>query len=208
MDRTRAAQFGLTQLDVANSLLRLAVLERPGAAELLARSAKSASLTRSPSRRRSIGWIRSADDGEHAHRGADRRAAAAVEQPGLGRAQAITPVVANHRNVQPVFDVYANVQNSDLGSVAARDRKHGRGVPQDGSPGSEIVVRGQVESMQEAFTRLGIGLAFAAMLVYLLMVVNFQSWTDPFIIITALPGRFAGIVWMLFVTQTTFSVPS
>src|SRR6202171_5301281 len=76
------------------------------------------------------------------------------------------------------------------------------------SPGSEIVVRGQVDSMRQAFSRLGLGLVFAAMLVYLLMVVNFQSWTDPFIIITALPGAFAGVVWALFLTQSTFSVPS
>jgi len=69
-------------------------------------------------------------------------------------------------------------------------------------------MRGQVESMQEAFNRLGVGLAFAAILVYLLMVVNFQSWLDPFIILTALPGAMAGIVWMLFVTGTTLSVPS
>src|SRR6201999_3551072 len=75
-------------------------------------------------------------------------------------------------------------------------------------PGSKIVVRGQVESMNEAFTHLGVGLAFAALLVYLLMVVNYQSWRDPFIIICALPGAFCGIVWALFLTQTTFNVPS
>jgi multidrug efflux pump subunit AcrB len=120
----------------------------------------------------------------------------------------VQPVVANHRNVQPVFDVYANVQNSDLGSVAGRIENVVKGFRKQLAPGSEIVVRGQVESMQEAFTRLGIGLAFAAILVYLLMVVNFQSWKDPFIIITALPGAFTGIVWILFLTRTTFSVPS
>jgi multidrug efflux pump subunit AcrB len=76
------------------------------------------------------------------------------------------------------------------------------------TPGSTITLRGQVESMNSAFLRLGLGVLFAAVLVYLLMVVNFQSWLDPFIIITALPGAFAGIIWMLFVTQTTFSVPA
>src|SRR5260370_41986405 len=120
----------------------------------------------------------------------------------------VQPVVANHCNVQPVFDVYANVQNSDLGSVAGKIEGIAGEFRKQLAPGSEIVLRGQVESMQEAFTRLGIGLAFAAVLVYLLMVVNFQSWTDPFIIITALPGAFTGIVWIFFVTQTTFSVPS
>ncbi|HEX6546111.1 MAG TPA: efflux RND transporter permease subunit, partial [Bryobacteraceae bacterium] len=74
--------------------------------------------------------------------------------------------------------------------------------------GTKIVVRWQVESMNEAFSRLGLGLAFAALLVYLLMVVNYQSWVDPFIIICALPGAFCGIVWALFLTQTTFNVPS
>jgi multidrug efflux pump subunit AcrB len=120
----------------------------------------------------------------------------------------VQPVVANHRNVQPVFDVYANVQNSDLGSVAGKIEGIAQEFRKQLAPGSEIVLRGQVESMQEAFSRLGVGLAFAAVLVYLLMVVNFQSWTDPFIIITALPGAFTGIVWALFLTQTTFSVPS
>ncbi len=75
-------------------------------------------------------------------------------------------------------------------------------------PGSTISVRGQVESMNTAFSKLGLGLIFAAALIYFLMVVNFQSWTDPFIIITALPGAFAGIVWMLFLTHTTFNVES
>jgi multidrug efflux pump subunit AcrB len=118
------------------------------------------------------------------------------------------PVVANHRDVQPVFDVYANVQDSDLGSVESKINNVVKEFKPRLSPGSEIVMRGQVESMREAFSRLGLGLVFAAMLVYLLMVVNFQSWKDPFIIITALPGAFTGVVWALFLTQSTFSVPS
>jgi multidrug efflux pump subunit AcrB len=121
---------------------------------------------------------------------------------------ATLPVVANHRDVQPVFDVYANVQDSDLGSVANKIDGVIKDFKPKLSPGSEIVVRGQVESMREAFSRLGLGLVFASLLVYLLMVVNFQSWTDPFIIITALPGAFTGVVWALFLTQSTFSVPS
>ena len=76
------------------------------------------------------------------------------------------------------------------------------------APGNTIVMRGQVESMESAFLRLGLGLVFAAVLVYLLMVVNFQSWLDPFIIITALPGAFVDIVWSLWLWQTTFSVPA
>jgi multidrug efflux pump subunit AcrB len=118
------------------------------------------------------------------------------------------PVVVNHRNVQPVFDVCANVQDTDLGSVASKIDGVLEEFKPKLSPGSEIVVRGQVDSMRQAFSLLGLGLVFAAMLVYLLMVVEFQSWTDPFIIITALPGAFAGVVWALFLTQSTFSVPS
>jgi multidrug efflux pump subunit AcrB len=121
---------------------------------------------------------------------------------------AVLPVVVNHHNGAPVFDIYANTQDSDLGSVAAKIHRIVREESRNLPPGTKIVVRGQVESMNEAFDRLGLGLAFAALLVYLLMVVNYQSWRDPFIIICALPGAFTGIVWALFLTQTTFNVPS
>jgi multidrug efflux pump subunit AcrB len=118
------------------------------------------------------------------------------------------PLVANHSNVQPTFNVRADVQDSDLGSVSRQvDRIVGE-LRSTLPPGLSITVRGQVDSMNSAFTRLGLGLVAAALLVYFLMVVNFQSWTDPFIIITALPGALVGIVWTLFVTQTTFNVPS
>jgi multidrug efflux pump subunit AcrB len=119
-----------------------------------------------------------------------------------------TPLVANHSNVQPTFNVRADVQDTDLGSVSKEvDRILGE-VRAKLPPGVGITVRGQVDSMNTAFSRLGLGLIAAALLVYFLMVVNFQSWIDPFIIITALPGALVGIVWMLFVTQTTFNVPS
>ena len=118
------------------------------------------------------------------------------------------PAVISHSNVQPVFDVYADVQGRDLGSVAAEVQTIVAEYRGKLPPGHRIAVRGQVESMNSAFFRLGLGLIFAVLLVYLLMVVNFQSWLDPFIIITALPAGFAGIVWMLFVTHTTFSVPA
>jgi multidrug efflux pump subunit AcrB len=121
---------------------------------------------------------------------------------------AILPVVINHHNGAPVYDVDANVQAADLGSVAAKINRIVKEESANLPPGTKIVVRGQVESMNEAFNRLGLGLAFAALLVYLLMVVNYQSWLDPFIIICALPGAFTGIVWALFLTQTTFNVPS
>jgi CzcA family heavy metal efflux pump len=120
----------------------------------------------------------------------------------------VSPEVVNHMNIQPVFDVYANVQGRDLGSVARDIERVLAEFRAELPPGNTITVRGQVESMRSAFVRLGFGLVFAAVLVYLLMVVNFQSWLDPFIIMTALPGALVGIVWMLFAWQTTFSVPS
>jgi len=122
--------------------------------------------------------------------------------------RSVTPEVANHTNVQPTFDVYANVQGRDLGSIAGEINKLLAEYRAKLTPGNTITMRGQVESMESAFLRLGLGLIFAAVLVYLLMVVNFQSWLAPFIIITALPGAFVGIVWSLFLWQTTFSVPA
>jgi multidrug efflux pump subunit AcrB len=119
-----------------------------------------------------------------------------------------SPAITNHYNVQPVFDVFAGAHGRDLGGVARDiDRiiaKYQKQVP----PGTQITMRGQVKSMRESFTGLGLGMIFAVLLVYLLMVVNFQSWLDPFIILTALPGAACGILWMLFLSGTTFSVPS
>src|SRR5207244_11150460 len=114
----------------------------------------------------------------------------------------------NQTNIQPTFDVYANVQGRDLGSVAHEINHLLTEYRSKLAPGDTLTMRGQVESMESAFLRLGLGLIFAAVLVYLLMVVNFQSWLDPFIIITALPRAFVGIVWSLFLCHTTFSVPA
>jgi multidrug efflux pump subunit AcrB len=120
----------------------------------------------------------------------------------------ILPANVNHYDVQPVYDVYANVQGRDLAAVAADVQKVVDAVRSDLPRGSSIVMRGQVQTMNSSFTGLATGLVFAVLLVYLLMVVNFQSWLDPFIILTALPGALAGIVWMLYMTQTTVSVPA
>jgi multidrug efflux pump subunit AcrB len=116
--------------------------------------------------------------------------------------------VVDHYNIQRVYDVYAGAEGRDLGGVARDVDRIVDQVQQKMPLGTTIVMRGQVESMRAAFTGLGFGLAFAILLVYFLMVVNFQSWLDPFIIIMALPAALVGIVWMLFVTHTTFSVPS
>jgi len=118
------------------------------------------------------------------------------------------PANINHYNVQPVYNVFANVQGRDLAAVAADVRRSIDAVRPDLPPGSTIAMRGQVETMDSSFTGLAAGLGFAVLLVYFLMVVNFQSWLDPFIILTALPGALAGIAWMLYVTQTTVTVPA
>ena len=116
--------------------------------------------------------------------------------------------IVNHYNVQPVFDIYANVDRQDLGSVGRAVEKIVKEAEPKLPRGTSLVVRGQIQTMETSFYRLGLGVIFSIVLVYFLMAVNFQSWLDPFIILMALPGALAGIVWMLFVTQTTFSVPS
>ena len=116
--------------------------------------------------------------------------------------------MVNHYNVQPVIDVYASTQGRDLGGVASDIMKALKPFQDHLPRGTQIVVRGQIETMQSSFFGLGVGLLGAIVLVYLLIVVNFQSWLDPFIIITALPGALAGICWFLLITRTTLSVPS
>jgi CzcA family heavy metal efflux pump len=116
--------------------------------------------------------------------------------------------VVSHYNIQPTIDLYATTQGRDLGSVAADVQKvidaNKKFLPR----GATVTLRGQVQTMNTAFTGLTYGLLAAVVLIYLLIVVNFQSWTDPFVIITALPAALAGIVWMLFTTGTTLSVPA
>jgi multidrug efflux pump subunit AcrB len=207
IDRVRAAQFGLTQQDVANSLyisLSSSAAVQPnfwldpkmGITYTVAAQTPQYKID-------SINALQNTPIpiNTTANR-TELLGNMAILRP------AIMPVVINHHNGAPVYDIYANTQNSDLGSIAAKVNRIVKEESKNLPPGTKIVVRGQVESMNEAFTRLGLGLTFAALLVYLLMVVNYQSWLDPFIIICALPGAFCGIVWALFLTQTTFNVPS
>jgi CzcA family heavy metal efflux pump len=120
----------------------------------------------------------------------------------------VSPAVVSHYDATPVIDIYGAVEGIDLGYIAAQI-KHIVGATQHSLPrGSHVTVRGQVKTMTDSFTGLLIGLAGAVVLVYLLIVVNFQTWRDPFIIITALPAALAGIVWMLFLTHTPVSVPA
>ncbi|HTB17926.1 MAG TPA: efflux RND transporter permease subunit, partial [Bryobacteraceae bacterium] len=119
-----------------------------------------------------------------------------------------SPTIESHYDVQPVIDLYASPDRRDLGSFATDVTKILDRARATLPRGSTIELRGQVDTMKTSFTRLGLGMVFAVLLVYLLMAVNFQSWLDPFIILTALPGAMAGMLWMLYVTRTTLSVPS
>jgi multidrug efflux pump subunit AcrB len=118
------------------------------------------------------------------------------------------PTNANETNIQPVYEVYAGVQDRDLGSVSGEISKVVADLQKQLKPGNSIQVVGQIQSMNNAFNNLGIGLLFAAVLVYLLMVINYQNFGDPFVVILALPATLCGIVTMLFITGTTLSVPS
>ena len=119
-----------------------------------------------------------------------------------------SPGVVSHYNVQPVIDIYGAVQARDLGAVSSDIDRILKATRSSLPKGSYVAVRGQVHTMTSAYSQLYLGLAGAVLLVYLVIVVNFQSWLDPFIIITALPGALAGIIWMLFMTGTTLSVPA
>jgi len=133
--------------------------------------------------------------------------------PGLlGNVATITrssvPTNTNQANIQPTYDVYASVQDRDLGSVADDIGKIVESLQNQLTPGNTIQITGQIQSMHDAFRNLGIGLLFAAVFVYFLMVVNYQNFGDPFVVILALPATFCGIMTMLFITGTTLSVPS
>jgi multidrug efflux pump subunit AcrB len=118
------------------------------------------------------------------------------------------PGSANQANIQPVYEVYASTQGRDLGSIASAIDKITAGLKPQLKPGNTIQVTGQIDSMNGAFRDMGIGLVFAAVFVYMLMVVNYQTWGDPFVVILALPATFCGIVTMLYITGTTLNVPS
>lgn len=141
-----------------------------------------------------------------------------ASKPGEGNAQVLSnlatvertmgPAVISHYNVQPVIDVFGNVDGRDLGGVMRDIAPLVKEAEKDLPRGSYIVMRGQGETMHSSFLGLGVGLVGAIVLIYLLLVVNFQSWLDPFIIITALPGALAGVAWSLYLTFTTLSVPA
>jgi multidrug efflux pump subunit AcrB len=206
VDRTRAAEVGVTQRDVANNMLVTLAsssqvapnfwinpqnnVDYPIAVQTpIYRVDSTAALLNLPLRNGTSGGMQLLSN--------------------IGKlTRSATPSIVNHYNAQGQFDVYANVQDRDLGAVAA-DVDHVIAQFKPKLPrGSFIETRGQVQTMRSSFLGLGLGMGFAIVLVYFVMVVNFQSWLDPFIILTALPGALAGIALMLFVTQTTINVPS
>jgi multidrug efflux pump subunit AcrB len=206
VNRNRAADLGLTQHDVANNVL------------IGLSSSSVISYNLWPDPKSGVGYPIAIQIPQRDIDSLDQVMNMAM--PGKGNAafeplsnlatvgRMETPAVISHYDVQPVFDIYANVQDRDLGSLSGDIQKVVDEWMPKLPPGTRLVVRGQADSMNQAFLRLGLGIIFAASLIYFLMVVNFQSWMDPFIIITALPGALCGVVWMLFTTATTFSVPS
>jgi CzcA family heavy metal efflux pump len=205
VDRTKAQEIGLTQRDVANDMLVTLSSNVQVAPNYWLNPANGINyplVVQTPQYR-----VTDMSDLERTpiHSGTD--------QPQLltNLSQVTrrnTLAVITHYNIQPVFDVDANVSGRDLGGVATDVDRVVATARKSLPRGTTIVVRGQVESMRSSFFGLEAGLVFAIVLVYLLMVVNFQSWTDPLIIVMALPGALAGIVWSLYLTQTSFSVPS
>jgi CzcA family heavy metal efflux pump len=205
VDRTLAAEVGLTQRDVANSLL--VTLSGSGQVKpnfwLNPENGVSYPIVAQMPQYR----INSISDLSNipitSQNGAPRYLgglAQITQGPSAG--------VVSHYNVQPVIDIFGDTQGRDLGGVSRDISKILAETKKDLPRGSYVVMRGQVQTMNTAYTQLYLGLAGAIVLIYLVIVVNFQSWLDPFIIITALPGALAGIVWMLFVTGTTLSVPA
>jgi multidrug efflux pump subunit AcrB len=229
VDRDRAAQLGLTQHDVTSSMLISLSGNGSIAPNFWVNWANGVSysvgiqtpqykinsldsLLRTP--------ISAANEPANSNALTDPSNSRAYGNPGatpgstqllsnlVGVKRDYAPVIVNHYNVAPVFDVYANVDRQDLGTVGREVRKIMAEEEPHLPKGATFALRGQIETMESSFFRLGLGMIFAVVLVYLLIAVNFQSWSDPFIILMALPGAMAGILWMLFVTGTTLSVPS
>jgi multidrug efflux pump subunit AcrB len=207
VDRIRAIQLGLTQRDVANSMLTSLVGSSDVAPNFWLDPKNGVNyrvVTQTPQHR--IDSVDALQNEPFFAGTTDGGAQLLTSLATVGRGT--TPAVANHYNVQRVYDVFASVQDRDLGGAARNIQKILADEQKNLPRGSTLRVRGQVQSMNSAFVGLGGGMIFAIVLVYALMVVNFQSWLDPFIIITALPGAIAGVLWALFLTQTTINVPS
>jgi multidrug efflux pump subunit AcrB len=206
IDRTRADQVGVTERDVTNSLgVTLAgSIQTAPAFWLNPKNGVSYPIVAQTPQYRvnSMAQLQSVPV-------TGSRPGAGQVLGGLGTIERDnTPAVVSHYAIQPAFDVYATTQGRDLGAVADDVQKILDAAAKDRPKGATVTLRGQVATMNQAFGGLLFGLVGAVVLIYLLIVVNFQSWLDPFIIITALPAAIAGILWMLFATGTTLSVPA
>lgn len=211
VDRTRAQQLGITQRDIANNLL----ISLSGSFQtsptfwLDPKNGVSYSIvTQSPQYR-----LESLDDLRNIPISSTTGALGTSSSPqilgGVSTIErAMGPVSVSHYNVQPVLDIFASLQGRDLGGVSNDIDRVIKDTSKDLPKGTRVFSRGQTQTMHNSFEGLYYGLLGAIVLVYLLIVVNFQSWTDPFIIIMALPGAVVGIIWMLFITNTTLSVPA
>ena len=205
VDRTKTSQVGFTQKDVANNLL----ISLSGSSQttptfwLDPRTGVSYNIaTQTPQYR--IDSLQDLQNIPITNGTAPPQILASLSSFTRGSEMA----VVSHYNIQPVIDIFGSVDGRDLGGVSRDIAKIIDASKKDLPQGSQIIERGQVLTMRSSFIGLLAGLAFSILLVYLLIVVNFQSWLDPFIILMALPAALAGIVWMLFVTGTTVSVPA
>ncbi|WP_136162782.1 efflux RND transporter permease subunit [Sphingomonas flavalba] len=206
VDRNRIGRYGLTERDVTNSI-----------ATTLAGSSQTAPVFfLNPENGVSYSVVAQAPEysvgSMSALSNVPVSGAGAADSQVLGGISTIyrtntAPVVSRY-DIQPTIDIYAATQGRDLGAVAGDIERVIKAMDHAKPKGSDVFLRGQYETMNTAFSGLAFGLVAAIVLIYLLIVVNFQSWLDPFIIITALPGALAGIVWMLFLTGTTLSVPA
>ncbi len=206
VDRTMASLSGMTQKDVASDLL----------------VSLSSSSQVAPSywldTKRGVQYLVAVQTPQYQNDSFDAVNNTPLSTPGEGGPQLLSNVAAISRTVGPAnithynasrtFDVQANVDGTDLGSVASAVSAIVAEITPTLPRGTKVKVKGQVESMESSFSGLGYGLIFSVVLVYLLMVVNFQSWLDPLVILMALPGAVAGIVWLLFLSRTTLSVPA
>jgi|HubBroStandDraft_4_1064222.scaffolds.fasta_scaffold04269_1 multidrug efflux pump subunit AcrB len=205
VDRTKTSQVGFTQKDVANNLL----ISLSGSSQttptfwLDPRTGVSYNVaTQTPQYR--VDTLQDLQNIPITNGVAPPQILASLGSFTRGSEMA----VVSHYNIQPVVDIFGSVDGRDLGGVSRDIAKIIDQAKKDLPQGSQIIERGQVQTMRSSFIGLLAGLAFSILLVYLLIVVNFQSWLDPFIILMALPAALAGIVWMLFVTGTTVSVPA
>jgi multidrug efflux pump subunit AcrB len=206
VDRTRAQYVGLTERDVTNSL----VVNLAGSAQI------APTYYLNPDNGVSYSIVMQTPqyqiDSLSALETLPITAGSAGTPPILGGIANITrstsSAVVSQYDIQPMVQIYATPEGRDLGAVAADVKAVIADLAKEVPKGSSVVLLGQVQTMNSAFSGLLFGLLAAVVLIYLLIVVNFQSWSDPFVIITALPAALAGIVWMLFTTQTTLSVPA